>query len=105
MPREVAEWTGRNDDAMPGKLVRDRLSLRQGDCCAECRQPFGPKRRAHCDHIIPLSDGGENRESNLQMLCTDCHARKTSAEATACTMIEMYGVFHLGWIFPKAAGK
>lgn len=81
MPREVAEWIGRNDDAMPGKLVRDRLSRRQGDCCAHCRNAFGPKRRAHCDHIVALIDGGENRESNLQMLCADCHKAKTKTEA------------------------
>lgn len=83
MPRSVAIWQGRTDDAMPGKLVRDRLSRAQGDCCALCRQPFGPKRRAHCDHIVPLIDGGQNCEANLQMICADCHKAKTSAEASA----------------------
>lgn len=83
MPRKVEEWIGRSDDSMPGKLVRDRLSRAQGDCCATCRHAFGPKRRAHCDHVIALIDGGENRESNLQMICADCHKAKTSAEATA----------------------
>lgn len=82
MPREVEEWKGRTDDSMPGKLVRDRLSRDQGDCCALCHHPFGPKRRAHCDHIVPLIDEGENRESNLQMICAECHKAKTSAEAT-----------------------
>lgn len=83
MPRKVDEWIGRNDDAMPGKLVRDRLSRAQGDCCATCRHAFGPKRLAHCDHIVALIDGGENRETNLQMICTDCHKVKTGGEATA----------------------
>ena len=83
MPRKVDEWIGRSDDAMPGRLVKDRLARAQGDCCATCRHAFGPKRLAHCDHIVPLIDGGENRESNLQMICTDCHKAKTGAEATA----------------------
>ena len=85
MPRSLPEWIGKTDDAMPGKLVRDRLSRAQDDRCAlpDCRQPFGPKRRAHCDHILALIDGGENRETNLQMICADCHKVKTSAEATA----------------------
>jgi 5-methylcytosine-specific restriction enzyme A len=83
MPRDVREWIGRTDDAMPGKLVKDRLARAQGDCCAICRAAFGPKRRAHCDHIVALIDGGENRSSNLQMICADCHKAKTSSEATA----------------------
>ena len=83
MPREVPTWIGRNLDAMPGKLVRDRLSRKQDDCCANCRKRFGPKSRAHCDHILALIDGGENRESNLQMLCVDCHKAKTRDEAAA----------------------
>jgi 5-methylcytosine-specific restriction protein A len=83
MARSVPEWIGRTDDSMPGRNVRDRLSRDQGDCCAICRHPFGPKRRAHCDHIVPLADEGENRGSNLQMICADCHKAKTSVEATA----------------------
>lgn len=29
------------------------------------------------DHIIPLVCGGSNKEQNLQILCTDCHKKKT----------------------------
>ena len=83
MSRAVPEWIGRNDDSMPGKLVRDRLSRAQNDCCATCGNAFRPKRRAHCDHIVPLIDAGENRETNMQMLCADCHKAKTGAEAAA----------------------
>jgi hypothetical protein len=82
MPREVAPWIGRTDDSMPSRDVRLRISARQGDCCALCRTPLGPKNRGHCDHIIPLADEGENVESNLQMICATCHERKTSGEAT-----------------------
>lgn len=82
MPRKIKEWIGKTDDTMPGKLVRDRISKRQGDKCA-CGKPFGPTVRANCDHIKPLADGGENRESNLQMLCNWCHVAKTSSEATS----------------------
>ena len=96
MARTVPEWVGRTDDSMPGKNVRDRISLRTGDACAECRKPFGPANRPHCDHIVALADEGENRESNLQMLCKQCHGAKTSAEATARAKTRAIRSKHLG---------
>lgn len=27
----------------------------------------------HAHHIVPLSDGGTNKSSNLKTLCSDCH--------------------------------
>jgi len=32
------------------------------------------------DHIIPLKDGGEHLVSNLQLLCGDCHNKKTLSQ-------------------------
>lgn len=32
------------------------------------------------DHVIPKSEGGGDELSNLQSLCADCHAEKSSAE-------------------------
>lgn len=96
MARAVPEWIGRNDNAMPGKNVRDRISLQTGDACAECQKPFGPTNRPHCDHILALADGGENRERNMQMLCTECHLRKTSKEATARAKTRSIRAKHLG---------
>jgi len=33
------------------------------------------------DHIVPLSEGGRDDESNIQTLCEPCHRVKTQAEA------------------------
>ena len=32
-----------------------------------------------CDHIIEIRHAGKDMKSNLQMLCTNCHKRKTIA--------------------------
>lgn len=48
------------------------------------------KAKFHLDHIIPLADYPHDpqdpyaawRESNLQILCEDCHKAKTAREAT-----------------------
>lgn len=32
------------------------------------------------DHILPLRDGGDNREANLQTLCHVCHSRKSQQD-------------------------
>jgi len=32
------------------------------------------------DHIIPVTEGGDNDRENLQALCTSCHSKKTRRE-------------------------
>jgi 5-methylcytosine-specific restriction endonuclease McrA len=36
------------------------------------------------DHIVGLADGGCNCFTNLQALCTNCHAKKTRRAPSAC---------------------
>ena len=33
------------------------------------------------DHVIPLTQGGRDDESNLQGICVDCHRSKTAEES------------------------
>jgi 5-methylcytosine-specific restriction endonuclease McrA len=81
---------------MPPQSVRDRLSAQQGGRCAICTRPFGPDNRPHCDHIVPLRDGGLNRQSNMQMLCAWCHVEKTAAENTSRAKVNRVRAKHLG---------
>jgi 5-methylcytosine-specific restriction endonuclease McrA len=39
-----------------------------------------PIDMAELDHIVPLSEGGTDHPSNLQVLCACCHAAKSHAE-------------------------
>lgn len=59
------------------------LLVKQGGVCAEsaCRHsiamlPSGLERKAHLDHIIPISRGGDSRPENLQFLCAYCNYSK-----------------------------
>lgn len=78
--RTVAEWKGKNDDARIPDRVKDRVAHKAGDCCQKCHRAITEKLRGEFDHVIPLIIGAENRESNLQLLCNECHAGKTKLD-------------------------
>jgi 5-methylcytosine-specific restriction endonuclease McrA len=80
MSRSVAEWIGANDDqAIPARVKVRIFDLFNGRC-AICDLPITGKLRAAYDHAVALINGGQNRESNLQLLCVPCHAGKTKAD-------------------------
>ncbi|WP_250483291.1 HNH endonuclease [Caballeronia sp. GaOx3] len=60
--------------------TRRRIAVRDSFCCALCGRVWND-RIDHVDHRVPLEAGGSNDDANLQLLCVDCHARKTAAEA------------------------
>jgi 5-methylcytosine-specific restriction protein A len=45
-----------------------------------CEEPGCPYPSEHVDHKVPLAQGGQDAESNLQALCRTCHSRKTMRE-------------------------
>lgn len=82
MPRSKKEWIGKRDDSMPPQSVRLRLYDKTEGRCPICTIPLTPGRM-DADHIKPLEDGGENRESNMRMVCKPCHREKTAVENKA----------------------
>lgn len=52
------------------KLLRE-----QDEACAICRCSFKTTRLS-LDHDLPLSRGGSNNPSNIQLLCLSCNLRK-----------------------------
>ncbi|AUS97361.1 HNH endonuclease [Clostridium thermosuccinogenes] len=61
------------------KRIRDRY-ISEHPLCQEC-QKYGrltPAEEVH--HIIPLSKGGTNADSNLMSLCKQCHSSITARE-------------------------
>ena len=52
-----------------------RLAVIQRDKkCKVCKNKVG---EFHVDHIIPHRLGGSNEMENLQLLCNECHKKKT----------------------------
>jgi 5-methylcytosine-specific restriction protein A len=80
--RTVTEWIGRNDDADPPTSCKLRILDKQDGRCNTCGVRFDVKTKAQYDHRTPLWLSGENRETNLQALCSPCHGKKTATEAT-----------------------
>ena len=80
MSRSLPEWIGKSDDAAIPLRVMDRIARKQDDCCQQCGRRIGGKLRAEFDHVIPLIIGGGHRESNLALLCHECHAAKTKLD-------------------------
>ena len=59
---------------MPHPAVIGAMLCEQEARCTYCRQMLG--RSFHIDHKTPISRGGGNEESNLQLLCGECNLEK-----------------------------
>ncbi|HCF9839206.1 TPA: HNH endonuclease [Pseudomonas aeruginosa] len=80
---EDKAW-GNGRGGRPWRRKRDRILKRDGYMC-QCAECKGMKRVAtEVDHIIPLSQGGTDDDSNLMAIAGHpCHARKTARESAA----------------------
>ncbi|MGC4366522.1 HNH endonuclease [Hydrogenophaga sp. R2] len=48
--------------------------------CVRCSQLGRVTLATERDHVIPLSEGGTDNDSNVQGLCHDCHEEKSLGE-------------------------
>lgn len=78
--RAVEEWHGKTDDTAAPPRVKERIARKAEDACQHCKRPVRPPLRAEFDHVVPLILGGQNRETNLQLLCHECHGAKTKLD-------------------------
>jgi 5-methylcytosine-specific restriction protein A len=98
MSRATKEWIGKTDDTPVPTYVADRIYTRCDDKCRECGIPIGPRMRGDIDHVVAICNGGENRESNLQLLCLPHHKEKTKRDVAAKAVAYRVRVKHRGLI-------
>jgi 5-methylcytosine-specific restriction endonuclease McrA len=95
--RKVPEWKGRTDDTPAPARVKARLYLDAEGRCKHCTRFIdGSALVGEYDHIIPLILGGENKESNLQLLCSECHATKSLLDVKLKAKVARVRKRHLG---------
>ena len=70
---------GSEDKRIKGRaLQKRRLRMYLVDpYCNHCKHMTAHPRGYQIDHIVPLYKGGLDIDENLQLLCIDCHDKKT----------------------------
>lgn len=101
MTRATEEWIGKHDDQAIPARVKVRVFDRAGGVCAECTLSIVGKLRPAYDHKTALINGGQHRESNLQLLCVPCHAVKTKADVAEKSTVYRKRLKHLGLQPPR----
>lgn len=101
MPRSVKEWFGKTDNSMPTDKVRQRILERENSTCHICGGKID-KPGWHADHVPPLKDGGQNRESMIKPAHAKCHQLLTARQAIERAPIERMKKKHSGAFRPKS---
>jgi 5-methylcytosine-specific restriction enzyme A len=65
-----------------GRALQERRArlLRAHPLCVWCERRGVVALATALDHIVALTNGGADDESNLQGLCAECHRQKTAAD-------------------------
>ena len=79
-------WTGRgsrHDRGYGSDWTRLRLRILKRDMhlCQPCLRKSRATPATQVDHITPKAKGGTDDDDNLEAICAECHAVKTTAEA------------------------
>lgn len=72
MPRSTPEWIGKTDDTQPPPRVRLRVFEAKQGRCHRCTRKIRPGEKWVLEHVRALINGGENRETNLDLTCSNC---------------------------------
>ena len=94
--RSVPEWIGKTPDTPIPPRVKVRIYDRARGRCEVCAVWIGAGNEWDADHRVALVNGGENRESNLQCLCSWCHSTKTRRDVAEKSRVVQRRKTHLG---------
>jgi 5-methylcytosine-specific restriction protein A len=96
MTRAIEEWVGKNDDTKIPDRVRLRVFVRHGGVCYLSGRRIKPGDHWDADHIIPLCNGGEHRESNLAPALRSKHREKTAIDVAVKAKNDRVSKRHMG---------
>lgn len=96
--RNVPEWIGKTDDTAIPRRVKLRVHAKAEGICATCKLEASSSQY---DHAISLILGGENRESNIQLLCVPCHKAKTKLDVKLKGKVARVRMRHAGIKKPR----
>jgi len=78
--RKKAEWVGKSPDTPVRPSVRQRILERENSICHICKGEITEGQKWEADHVPPLEDGGENRESMIFPAHEKCHKLLTARQ-------------------------
>ena len=94
--RALPEWIGKTPDEPVPPRVRVRVFQKFSGVCPVCTRSLRAGQW-QLDHTIALTNGGENRESNLRPVCTSpCHSQKTAADVAEKSRVAQRAASHIG---------
>ena len=96
MARWTKLWEGKTDDARVPPRVKLRIFAAHSGRCCNCNRRVGGKLVACYDHVVAIINGGVNAESNLQLMCSECHLQKTSVDVAEKAFIARKKLSYLG---------
>lgn len=94
--RAVEEWVGKTPDTAVPDRVRDRVFQRKDRRCHSCGRKIDAGEPWTCEHMIALANGGENRESNLDVTCSWCLPVKNAADVAQKSKVYKIRAKHTG---------
>ncbi len=66
------KWNGKNVKRRTSGFAKEFLKDNKSAKCIYCEKKLNPEI-ATTDHIIPISEGGNNTQVNLMVCCFDCN--------------------------------
>ncbi|MBK8199265.1 MAG: HNH endonuclease [Acidobacteria bacterium] len=61
-------------------VAKRLLRLRAEPLCRDCSSAGIVREATVPDHIVPLTQGGSDDDSNIRCLCADCHQARTAEQ-------------------------
>ena len=94
--REWQEWIGATPDSNPSPHIRTRIIMLWEMVCYLSGIKIKNVTDAELEHVVALSEGGENREGNLRPALPDAHKQKTKLEGERRTKANKVAAFNTG---------